>query len=298
MFWYAEFNIWRAHVSENIMVSSPCRLSRKCSSFHFIFLYLVLIPIIISDMTLLFQSISESVSALINFVYEILQKLVVYLFSPRPAPSSLNRKGPRVAIVGAGISGVSAAAHCVGHGCDVVIFEKHPRKNLGGIWSRVNSTSSLQIYSIMYRFHPSIVWHKGYPNRQRILEEVEKLWKGYGLQSKTRFETAVTSIERDSKQRWVINRGSKAEDVFDGVIVAIGTCGEPKMPSFPGSENFGGRILHSSELDGIDVSGKKVVVVGGGASAIEAVEYAVSGHAKMVDILARVSLSFPTLFLY
>jgi cation diffusion facilitator CzcD-associated flavoprotein CzcO len=86
----------------------------------------------------------------------------------------------------------------------------------------------------MYRFHPSIVWHKGYPNRQRILEEVEKLWKGYGLQSKTRFETTVTSIERDSKQRWVINRGGESEDVFDAVIVAIGTCGKPKMPNFPG----------------------------------------------------------------
>ena len=150
----------------------------------------------------------------------------------------------------------------------------------------------------MYRFHPSIVWHKGYPNRQRILEEVEKLWKSYGHQSKTRFETALTSIEWDSEKGWIINRGSESEDVFDAVIVAIGTCDDPKMPIFRGSENFSRGILHSSELDGLDVSGKKVVIIGWGASAIEAVEHAVSGNAKMVDILARVRLLFLSYFMF
>jgi cation diffusion facilitator CzcD-associated flavoprotein CzcO len=237
---------------------------------------------------MLIQSVSQSISALINYVYELLQRLVIYLFSPRAPPPSAHLQGPRIAIIGAGITGVSAAAHCVGHGCDVVIFEKRPRHNLGGIWSRVNSTSSLQVYSVMYRFHPSIVWHKGYPNRRRILEEVERLWKRYGLQSKTRFETPVESMYRDSNGTWLINLGSDSEEAFDGVIVATGTCGDPSMPSFPGRDSFQGQILHSSELDGLDVSGKKIAIVGGGASAIEAVEYAVQGEAKIINILARV----------
>jgi cation diffusion facilitator CzcD-associated flavoprotein CzcO len=238
------------------------------------------------------EDISHPISNLLNFLYEVFQKFVIYLFSPPPPKSATRANAPRIAVIGAGITGVSAAAHCVGHGCDVVIFEQRSRKNLGGIWSRVNSTSSLQIYSVMYRFHPSITWHKGFPNRQRILEEVERLWNRYNLKSKTRFETPVHSVEQDYRQRWVINGERDPADAFDGVIVATGTCGDPKMPHISGQEQFGGKILHSSKLDDVDVSGKKVVIVGGGASAIEAVEYAIQGKADKVDILARVSSCF------
>lgn len=142
----------------------------------------------------------------------------------------------------------------------------------------------------MYRFHPSIVWHKGYPNRQRIIEEVENLWERYGLQSRTRFESPVTSIKRDSADKWVINSGSDWQDTFDAVNVAIGTCGKPKMPRFTGEEKFTDQILRSSEIDGIDASGKSVTVVGGGASAIEVVEFAVASNARKINILARVRL--------
>jgi len=115
------------------------------------------------------------------------------------------------------------------------------------------------------------------------------VWKMYMLPAKTRFKTPVRKIERGVDLKWAVKFEGGEEGGFDGVIVAIGTCGDPKMPHFPGQEKFGGQILHSSELDGLDVSGKKVLVVGGGASAIEAVEYAVAGKASKVDILARVS---------
>ena len=246
-----------------------------------------------STLSVLSEDLSSSIWGLLNFIYEILQRLIIYLFSPKAPPAGVAPSGPRIAVIGAGISGISAAAHCVGHGCDVVIFEARPRENLGGIWSRVNSTSSLQIYSLMYRFHPSVAWYKEFPNRQRVLEEAEKLWKRYGLQPKTRFETPVWRVERDQREKWIVNQSRDTEGVFDGVIVAIGTCGDPLMPHFHGQEQFNGKILHSSELDGLDVAGKKVLVVGGGASAIEAVEYAVAGKADQVDILARVSPSCP-----
>jgi hypothetical protein len=51
---------------------------------------------------------------------------------PRPS-KEVGR--PKIAIIGAGITGVMAAAHCIGHGFDVVIFEANSQKNLGGIWS-------------------------------------------------------------------------------------------------------------------------------------------------------------------
>lgn len=108
----------------------------------------------------------------------------------------------------------------------------------------------------------------------------------------TRFETPVHSVEQDYRQRWIINGEREPADAFGGVIVAIGTCVDPEMPHISEQEKFGGKIVHSSELDGVDVSGKKVVIVGGGASAIEAVECAIQEKADKVDILARVSSCF------
>lgn len=61
------------------------------------------------------------------------------------------------------------------------------------------------------------------------------------------------------------------------------------MPHLPGQEKCKGEIKHSSQLDGVDVRDKHIVVIGGGASAIEAVEYAIEGKAARVDILSRVS---------
>ncbi len=138
----------------------------------------------------------------------------------------------------------------------------------------------------MYRCHPSVQWHKAYPGRHRILEEAEKLWHRYHLEPKTRFNTPVHSVERNEKGHWIVNHEDRP---YDGVIVAIGTCGDPKMPHLPGQENCQDEIKHSSKLDAVDVRDKRIVIIGGGASAIEAVKYAIAGKAARVDLLSRVS---------
>ena len=139
----------------------------------------------------------------------------------------------------------------------------------------------------MYRFFPSVFWRKGYPNRNEIVEQVTNIWKTYGLDEKTRFDTKVESVRKDATGRWVVNDG--ADGKFDGVIAAIGSCGDPKVPHIPGQEKFKGQIYHSSELDGKDVKGKKVLIVGGGASAVEAMEFVAHGQAAKAKILSRVS---------
>lgn len=69
------------------------------------------------------------------FLYQVLQWILDKLFSPNPPPPGAKLQRPRIAIIGAGLTGVSAASHCVGHGFDVKIFEAGDRKSLGGIWS-------------------------------------------------------------------------------------------------------------------------------------------------------------------
>jgi heterodisulfide reductase subunit A-like polyferredoxin len=69
------------------------------------------------------------------FLYQVWQWLLDKLLSPTPPPPHAHLRRPEIAVIGAGITGVSSAAHCIGHGFDVQIFEAGPRQNLGGIWS-------------------------------------------------------------------------------------------------------------------------------------------------------------------
>ena len=110
----------------------------------------------------------------------------------------------------------------------------------------------------MYRFHPSVKWGSGYPDRQQIVSQIRQLWKRYGLEDKTRFNTPVTSVTQDKQGRWIINDPSLGR--FDGVIAAISTCGDPKMPHLQDQEKFKGEIFHSSKLDGKTAEGKKVLI--------------------------------------
>lgn len=221
----------------------------------------------------------------ILFVYQILQYLLDKILSPTPPPPQAHLQRPRIAVIGAGLTGVSAASHIVGHGFDCHIFEAGSKDSLGGIWSKVNNTSGLQIHSIMYRFHPSVHWSKGYPDRKQIVSQIKSLWERYGLESKTSFNTRVHRVYQDSRDRWIINDPKYGR--FEGVIAAVGTCGDPKMPTLPGQEHFKGSIWHSSDLDGKSAVGKKVAIIGGGASAVEALEFVAQSNAQHAYVLAR-----------
>ena len=233
------------------------------------------------------------------------------------------------------------------HGFDVVVYEAGPK--LGGIWAHVNRTSGLQLNSLLYCFHPGVLWSKGFPLRDEILEEITDVWKEYDLESRTRFGTKVTKAvkaevpkggwETDpDRSRWIVNDGE--DGVFDAVIVTVGTCGKPnwiKLPGMPdpvdqesrdppptqdqepeqptysevlkrqedtsnpsdkenhsddsrqpsGGEIFSKRILHSSELDSdkfnLPPGTHRIVVIGSGASAVEAVETALDRYASAGD---------------
>ncbi|KAI4118072.1 MAG: hypothetical protein LQ345_001798 [Seirophora villosa] len=215
------------------------------------------------------------------WVYSLIQWVLDKLFSPTPPPPKTTLDRPRIAIIGAGLTGVSSASHCVGHGFEVTIFEAGDERSIGGIWS-----ACLQIHSIMYRFHPSIRWAAGYPDRQQIVSQITQLWKRYGLQERTRFNTRVTSASQDRSGRWIINN-DPSFGYFDGVLAAVGTCGDPKMAHIPNQDRFKGEIFHSSKLDGKTAAEKKVLIIGGGASAVEALEFVVHTNAISTSVLAR-----------
>lgn len=131
----------------------------------------------------------------------------------------------------------------------------------------------------------SVKWDGGYPKQNQIVGQIVKLWERYGLENKTKFNTRVTSVSKDYQGRWIINNPSNGR--FDGVIAAVGTCGDAKMPHLTGSESFQGEMLHSSKLDSTTAKDKKILIIGGGASAVEALEWAVNTGAKKISVLAR-----------
>jgi ribulose 1,5-bisphosphate synthetase/thiazole synthase len=69
------------------------------------------------------------------FLYQLLQWIISKTIAPNPPSSGRELHRPKVAIIGAGITGITAAAHCVGHGFDVVIFESGGKDRVGGIWT-------------------------------------------------------------------------------------------------------------------------------------------------------------------
>ncbi|KAI8824791.1 uncharacterized protein EV422DRAFT_503603 [Fimicolochytrium jonesii] len=183
-----------------------------------------------------------------------------------------NPKSPRVAIIGAGITGVGAAAACRSAGVEVVIYEKSP--TIGGVWSRVNKTSSLQFQALFYRFHPIVRFHRDFPHRDDILRELERVWKLYDLERRTRFNAVVKSVKYDAETKTYTVNGT---DVYDGVISAVGTCDEVLIPPFEGlKDKYQGLQAHTSKMDKVDLDlrkGQKIVVLGSGASAVEVIDY-------------------------
>lgn len=72
-----------------------------------------------------------------TFLYALVQTILAKLLSPTPPPPGAYLSGKKIAVIGAGITGVASACHCVGHGFDVVIFEQGDEDELGGIWVRL-----------------------------------------------------------------------------------------------------------------------------------------------------------------
>lgn len=90
-----------------------------------------------SDESTLEKYMRQLVNGPLLFVYYFIQSLLDRILSPTPPPPNATLGRPKIAIIGAGLTGVSSASHCVGHGFDVTLFEAGDRDSLGGIWAKV-----------------------------------------------------------------------------------------------------------------------------------------------------------------
>lgn len=141
----------------------------------------------------------------------------------------------------------------------------------------------------------TVIWTEAYPKRDEILSNIHRVADLYHLRPSLRLSTPVRRVSRhvelstdprnQGHARWVINDG--ADGVFDAVVGSIGSCGQPKLIELKGNRAFKGETYHSSTLDDVELMNKRVVIIGSGASGVEAAELAVSKHAMSTHILAR-----------
>ena len=181
---------------------------------------------------------------------------------------------PRVAIVGAGFGGIGAAIRLREQGlADVTIFEK--ADDLGGTWRENTYPGAAcdvpsHLYSYSFALNPH--WSRSFSGQREIQEYITRVARRYRVRERHVFGCEVLSARWiDDTARWVVetSRGTFESGVLVG---AFGALCEPSLPDIPGIGSFAGDIFHSARWDhGADLSGKRVAVIGTGASAIQIV---------------------------
>jgi len=177
---------------------------------------------------------------------------------------------PSVLIVGAGFGGIAAAIELRRHGLtDVRILEK--ADGLGGTW--LNNTypgAACDVPSHLYSFSfaQRRDWERLCPTQPDILGYLHEVVAEHGLEEIIETGMHVTACRwDDGARRWSVET-SRGERTDDAVIVATGQLHRPAVPRLPGA--FAGHGFHSAEWDhGYDLRGKRVAVIGTGASAVQ-----------------------------
>lgn len=198
-----------------------------------------------------------------------------------------------VLVIGAGLSGVATAATLEKLGIDYTIVERNPAP--GGVWwtndypgAGVDTPSDLYSYS----FAPKRGWSRYYAKQPEILAYIQDTAAELGITPKVRFDTEVTRAEWDEVgKRWHVElreSGGRTDTVeATAVISCVGILSRPSIPDFTGMDDFTGPMFHSSQWDHtVDVSGKRVAVIGTGATAQQIVP-AVVGRAAKVLVFQR-----------
>ena len=178
----------------------------------------------------------------------------------------------RVGIIGAGMSGLFLAHHLSEAGIPYRIFEK--REAAGGTWHD-NTYPGLHVdvitRSYEFPFARRNYWSKRYAPGEEIRRYLVEFAKDGGIQQQIRFNTEVR-VATWTDGAWTLTLADGSTEVFDVVVSATGFLHVPKHPTFPGTESYAGAHFHSSEWDhSLDLSGKRIGVVGTGSSGIQIV---------------------------
>ena len=205
----------------------------------------------------------------------------------------MSRHGKReisVAVVGSGFGGVGAAIKLLEAGItDLTIFERN--EGVGGVWQAnryPGAACDVPSHLYSFSFAPGTEWSRRYAPQIDIEQYLNHLVDDYGVRPHLRCNTAVESAQFDGKKKsWLVKSSDGQARHFDILISACGQLSNPSIPKLDGIEQFKGASFHSANWDhDYDFTGKRVAVVGTGASAIQFVPE-VAKQAAYLDIYQR-----------
>lgn len=199
----------------------------------------------------------------------------------------------RVAVVGAGMSGLLAAHRLRQAGIPFVVLEKND--DVGGTWlentypgCRVDVPNHFYSYSCAQRDD----WPQYFSSQEVLLDYFRSCAAEFGVREHIRFGTEVIAAEWDDDQRrWRVRVRTRdgAEDTLEveALISAVGQLNRPSLPDIPGRDRFAGPAFHSARWDHtVELAGKRVAVIGTGASAAQLIP-AVAEQARDLVVFQR-----------
>ena len=182
-----------------------------------------------------------------------------------------------VVIVGAGASGIALAANLEKLGVSYTILEKN--NEVGGTWYEntypgcgVDTPNHAYSFSFGTRYR----WSRYFAPRDELQDYLVRSADEAGIRAKTRFTTRVVKTDWDEAACcWRVlaeGPGGSEEIQAMAVVSAIGQLSLPSVPHIEGADTFDGPIFHTAEWpDGLDLAGKRVAIIGTGASSMQIV---------------------------
>jgi cation diffusion facilitator CzcD-associated flavoprotein CzcO len=192
--------------------------------------------------------------------------------SGRQSAGDSEARDVRVAIVGGGLSGIGAAIMLRRAGIgDVVVLER--ADEVGGTWrDNTYPGCACDVPSALYSFSfaPNPAWGRFYARQPEIQAYARSLARRFGVRERVVTGADVLAAEWDEDAgRWRI-RTSRGDWSAQALISATGPWSEPVLPQVPGLEGFAGEVFHSSRWNhDHDLTGRRVAVIGTGASAVQ-----------------------------
>ncbi|HWU32665.1 MAG TPA: NAD(P)/FAD-dependent oxidoreductase [Marmoricola sp.] len=176
-------------------------------------------------------------------------------------------------IVGAGFGGMGAAIQLKRLGYDdLVILERED--DLGGTW-HVNHYPGLAVdipsATYSYSFEPNPYWSRLFAPGAELKKYAVHVAEKYDLKKSMRFHTVVESAAWDEvRSCWTVTTTDGTEISGRFLLTATGFLSQPKMPDIEGIDSFGGKVIHTTAWeDDYDLTGKRVAVIGTGATAVQ-----------------------------
>ncbi|GAC1333934.1 MAG: NAD(P)/FAD-dependent oxidoreductase [Bradyrhizobium sp.] len=211
-------------------------------------------------------------------------------WTERPSGEALAKQ--HVLIVGAGVCAIALGVALGRLGIPYTIVEKN--EDLGGTWY-VNRYPGCGVdtpnHSYSFSFGKRNRWTRYFAQRQELLTYLRKVALEHDIRSNLRLSTELMASDwNESRKCWISTlRTMKGEERFETTVLvsAIGQLNDPAPAHFPGQEDFKGQTLHSALWsDDINLDGKRVAVIGTGATAMQLVP-AIADRASAITVYQR-----------